>query len=447
MSSTGTMSIPLESIRAALEGAMPGTLATASADGMPNLAQVAHVQYVDSQHIALPCQFFNQTRRNLQAHPQATLALTDPFTGALYRLGLEYVRSDADGALFGQMRARFAALASHTGLSGMFTLQCADVFRVLAISQAPGATLPAPPARRNMLAALRRATERIRLDAGLDALLEDTLAALESEFGIRHAMALLFDEARGSLACAAVRGYGAGGPPEIALGAGVIGVAAQERTPIRIGHMNSEYGYHRAIRASTVECGFGVALGDEIALPGLPEPRSQMALPMLGDERLIGVLYVESTLELRFTCDDEDALAVLAAQLGQDIEDMQASGQVTVEAAAPPVAASGDALVVKHFAYNDSVFLGEDYLIKGVAGSIFATLVADCIQTGRTEFSNRELRLDPRVRLPGLSDNLEARLLLLSRRLDERSAPVRIEKTGRGRFKLCASQPLKLVAG
>jgi adenylate cyclase len=100
--------------------------------------------------------------------------------------------------------------------------------------------------------------------------------------------------------------------------------------------------------------------------------------------------------------------------------------------------------VIKHFPENDSIFLDGDYLIKGVAGSIFAMLVAD-FMIGRTEFTNRELRLDPRVRLPDISDNLEGRLLLLSRRLDERQAPVRIEKTGRGRFRVVATRPLRMA--
>ena len=65
---------------------------------------------------------------------------------------------------------------------------------------------------------------------------------------------------------------------------------------------------------------------------------------------------------------------------------------------------------------------------------------------GGCDFSNRELRLSPEVRLPDISDNLEARLALLARRLVERDACLRIEKTGRGRFRLCVQRPLQLLS-
>lgn len=101
--------------------------------------------------------------------------------------------------------------------------------------------------------------------------------------------------------------------------------------------------------------------------------------------------------------------------------------------------------MVRRFAVNDSVFLGKDYLIKGVAGAIFWKLVSDHVRDGRTEFTNRELRVDPSIRLPEISENLEARLILLERRLVERGDAIRIEKTGRGRFRLVVRQPLELV--
>jgi hypothetical protein len=69
----------------------------------------------------------------------------------------------------------------------------------------------------------------------------------------------------------------------------------------------------------------------------------------------------------------------------------------------------------------------------------------DYVQHQRTEFSNRELRLDGTLRLPDICDNLEARLILLQRRLNERCNFLRIEKTGRGRFRLAVKRPVPLT--
>jgi adenylate cyclase len=429
--------LSVDHIRDCLEGGVPSLIATCDAEGMPNLTYVSQVHYVDPEHVALSFQFFNKTRENILRDPRATVRVANAETAAEYRLDVEYQRTESEGPLFERMKAKLAGVASHTGMAGVFRLLGADVYRVQGIEQLPSPALaperPHPP----LLPPLRRLGERIAACRALDELLDRTLEGLEAFFGIRHSMLLMLDESGRRLYTVASRGYGASGVgSEVALGHGVIGVAAEQRTPIRLSYASMDYIYGAAATGTAAE----------IPWPGLREPQSQLAVPIDSGGRLQGVLYVESLDEMAFCYEHEDVLAALAVTLGFA---MQALAQDDgTEDEAPAAAAeepAGKALQVRYYPEDDSVFLGEDYLIKGVAGAIFWKLLRDYQRDGRTEFSNRELRLDPSIPLPDIADNLEARLLLLHRRLQERSSLLGLEKTGRGRFRLCVRQPLKLV--
>jgi adenylate cyclase len=327
------------------------------------------------------------------------------------------------------------------------------VYAVEEIEEIQCPVLPAPGPRRNLLAAVRVSAQRLGGACDIDALLECALDCLRTQFDVHHALVLINDERNARLYTVASMGYeDSGVGSEIPLGHGVVGVAARERAAIRIGHATSEYAYGRAMREAAQAA--GLALETEIPLPGLAQSRSQMAVPIEAFGRLIGVLFVDSDRDLRFCYDDEDALVAFAGQLGASMHVLQqaepegdegiGSRPNAATAAAGTTNAAAAPLQVRHFAENDSVFLGEEYLIKGVAGAIFWTLAQDYVNSGRTCFSNRELRLDPRIRLPELADNLEARLILLQKRLDERSAGVRLEKAGRGRFRLAVARTLQL---
>ena len=439
----------LDQLRPCLEGVIPAVIATCAPDGMPNATLVSQMQYVDPQHVALSFQFFNKTRENILANPQATALVIDPVTADSYRLTLLYLRTETEGTLFQPMKAKLAGIASHTGMAGVFKLQGADVYRVQAVERVPGNALPRPPAPRNLLNALRSASERLAACAELGALFDAALGALAQDFGISHALLLMADGAAQRLYTVASRGYSSTGVgSEIGFGEGVIGVAAQVRVPIRINHMTMEYGYGRAAR-DAVAAAQALAPAAEIPFPGLAEPHSQLAVPVMAAGRLLGVLCAESPQDMRFSYDDEDALVTLAALLGSStLALQQAPEREADEAAAAPAgttAPQGQPLEVRHYRANHSIFIGGDYLIKGVAGAILWKLLRTQADSGRCDFSNRELRLAGDLGLPELSDNLEARLVLLQRRLAERCPAIAIEKTGRGLFRLRLARPLSLV--
>ena len=437
-----------DAIRACLDGDIPASIATCARDGTPNVTMLSQVQYVDGGHIALSYQFFNKTRQNILANPHAMIDVVHPVTGATYQLSLRYLRTETEGPLFERMKAKLAGIASHTGMTGVFRLRGADIYHVQAIHAVPGPALPSPP-RPSLLTATRACGARLASGGDMAAILEQLLGDLRELFGIEHAMVLMLDDAAKRLYTVASIGYEISGVgSEIPLGEGVIGVAARERTPIRISHFASDYTYSRAVQESSAAAGMPGALETKIPLPGLPEPHSQLAVPIMAGELLFGILFAESAEDLRFGYDEEDALATLATQLGLVLFGLQQSGSASEESApsgtlsSPP---SGAPAVVRHYAADDSIFIDDDYLIKGVAGAIFWKLIGEYASGRRSEYSNRELRLDAGLRLPALSENLEARLILLERRLNERCAFLRMEKTGRGRFRLQVRRPVKLI--
>lgn len=439
------MQLTLDHVRACLQGVVPATIATCDAAGVPNVSYVSQIHHVDSDHIALSFQFFNKTRQNMQQNPQITAYLIDPVTTARYRLAMLYVRTETEGALFQSMKARLASIASHTGMGDVFVLKGADICRVLHIEQidcevGPPSATPLP-----WTSVLRRLCEQAQQHCDLSQLLDSTLASLGGLTGVRQAMILIADEAAQKLYTLASSGYSESGVgAEIPYDCGVIGVAARYRTPILISHMSAEYLYSEATRAALVD----PQLETGIPFPGLAAPQSQLAIPLLTGSALVGVLFLESERELAFDYHYEDALMVFGMQLAQQIAQLQQqepgdspplTQTATPDTSLPP-------LQVRYFAGNHSVFVDDVYLIKGVAGSILWRLLTLMQEQQRVEFSNRELRLDGSLGLPDIDDNLEARLILLRRRLAEQCPDLQLRKTGRGRFQLVLQRPVRLVA-
>ncbi len=450
--------IQLESLDRCFHGIVPGVVATCDRSGMPNVSYISQVQLIDARHLALSCQFFNKTRQNLDENPLATLELYDPLTFDAYRLRLRFLRSETDGPLFDAMAGRIQAIASHTGMAGVFKLRSADVFEVLSIEERAGyiespaegtrvvRTLPNGPLTE--LRGLQLVSERVARASDLDSLLTGALAALDEVFGFTHGMIMVPDGAR--LVTVASHGYGdAAIGAEVVCGEGLIGTVAHTKKLLRIASTSAELRYGRAIREQYQHAGSGV--GAEIPLPRLSDAESQMAIPLLVQDRLVGVLALECRSSMTFEQWHEAFLQVLANQIASGIERMtdrdDGEGTQPLPVVAPSQAASTATrrLSFCYYRNDDCVFVDGEYLIRNVPGKILWKLLRAYEAGRRTEFSNRELRLDPALGLPALKDNLESRLILLRKRLEQKCPDVRLVPTRRGRFSLTIGCELELV--
>jgi adenylate cyclase len=445
----------LSDLSSCFQGVTPSLIATVDGRGVPNITYVSQVYYLDERHVALSCQFFNKTRRNLDENPRACVEMLDPLTLQAYRIRLRFLRSEKQGPLFDTMSARIEAIASATGMKGIFRLIAADVFEVQSLEKVEGFLVDGRPqivsegpslaGIRSEVRGLQWVSERINRARDLETLLQAALEALEEYFTFRHTSVLLYDEPCGKLVTLASRGYGESGiGAEVRLGEGVIGTAARDRQVLRFNSLDADLAYGRAIRreaASEHAC-------EDIPLPGLADAKSVLAIPLTVGDRLVGVLSAEDRDPMRFGEWHEAYLQIVGNQIALSIDRMT---DADAEAAPAPAQAPRSNTAAKkkrtltYYKKDEAIFVDGEYLIRNIPARILWKLLDESQRTGRTEFTNREVRLDESLGLPPVKDNFESRLILLRHRLQEKCPDVQIVSTGRGRFALQTDAAIEMI--
>lgn len=441
--------IALDDIRDCFEGVIPSVIATLDGAGIPNVSYLSQVHLVDAEHVALSNQFFSKTKRNVEETGHATLLVVDGRNGDQYEMDLLFQGASSEGGAFDRIATHLKASEAPEGQGIAWHLRSADIYRVLDCRPVPNPPdvppAPADWAERDALAAAARLCARMARETDPDPMLDLALDGLTGALSFSHAMLLVLDERGKQLTTLGSRGYAMGGVgSEVALGEGAIGVAAAQGCTVRLCDMSRGRRFAAAVRATG-----GVDAMRSIPLPGLADPQSQLAVPLINMGKVRGVLFAEDAGRFRFRQSEEDALVTIASQLAASLRLSELENAGTPPKMNPPAPPQGPQFHVRYHNFDDSLFIDGNYVIKGVPGRLLLHFLQAHAESGRTDFTNRELRLDATLRLPDLKDNLETRLILLRRRLAEKNLPVQLVRPGRGhiRLELSGAPKLEIMSG
>lgn len=173
----------------------------------------------------------------------------------------------------------------------------------------------------NEVRIIQQISSEITSTLDLNHILDIILGAMDRILGFQHIMILLKDQLADRLRVVACHGYEhATTGAEVAFGHGVIGVVAERRKMMRVGNIGVSIKYLMAVRANLQAAGQQNPGQSTATLPGLANVQSQLAMPLLVKDQLVGVLMVESSKPNAFDELDELLLSIVANQAATAIE-------------------------------------------------------------------------------------------------------------------------------
>jgi adenylate cyclase len=403
--------ISLESLEACFQGQIPSAIATVNSSRVTNATYISKVHHVDPERVALSNQFMSKTVRNIADNPKASVLLTDPFTYEQFRLQLVFERSETRGKVFDRLSDEIDEIAAIEGVTSKFKLQSADIFRVREIQQLP------------TLGKLEQ-QKRIRSQASPSwkeaiKIVETISRASSNELALQLAQTKImqvFENARVNFY--ALKNDGV-----------LVNIATNEQIPMGQGLIGTA-----ALRAETLVMDNLLVASRYAKSVGNTEPeqnpiKSALVTPLISKGEVVGVISVTGEIAAAFGEEEKFALQTISAALAPVVGNKETPLPKQAEQ-------EQQSLTVRFYQYDGSVFIGDDYLVRGLSGEVFAHMVQSFISSGKDSFTNRELRMAPDLQIPGLRDNLESRIHTLLQRLSERDAGIRLERQTRGRYQL-----------
>ena len=171
---------------------------------------------------------------------------------------------------------------------------------------------------------LQRVSADINSTLDLDEICDAALRTMDELFEFHHASILLLEPDHRTLKVIASRGYenqAIGG--RVQVGTGVIGMVAQKRKIMHVNNLGQQRAYAAAQRREMERSGRHAQLGETTPVPGLPNAESQIAIPLLMRDDLIGVFSIESPVPRSFGPHERDLVSIVANQIASAIHNAQ----------------------------------------------------------------------------------------------------------------------------
>lgn len=162
---------------------------------------------------------------------------------------------------------------------------------------------------------LKAVSAQINGSLDLDVILKALLEQLDQFFEFRHSMILLANPNESFLTVCASHGYARSGTgARVGMGKGVIGTVAKRKKMLNVPNIATRVAYLSGTDILDTEQQI------MIKMPGLRNPKSQVAFPLLIQDELVGVIAVESEEQRIFKPEDEDIISIIAEQAAMAIQ-------------------------------------------------------------------------------------------------------------------------------
>jgi len=182
---------------------------------------------------------------------------------------------------------------------------------------------------------LQRVSADINATLDLDEICDMALRTMDELFEFHHAIILVLEPDHTTLRVVASRGYenqAVGG--RVQVGTGVIGMVARKRQMMHVNNLGQQRAYVAAQRREMEKSGRHAQLGEAIPVPGLQNAESQIAIPLLIRDDLIGVFSIESPVPRSFGEHERDLVSIIANQIASAIHNARLYEQRRLAAAA-----------------------------------------------------------------------------------------------------------------